>query len=256
MALFVAPCLRWLSRAEKRGGRTPMTESKRIAGRQAADLVQTGTIVGLGTGSTVFYTLERLGERIKEEGLELRGVPTSRDTEEKARGFGIPLVGFEAARSIALTIDGADEIDGRFRMIKGGGGALLREKVVASLSQRVVIIVHEAKVVEHLGTTFNLPVEVVPFARTPVSRSLDALGCKPLLRVDENGQPYLTDNGNEILDCAFDGGIADPEALSLALAGLPGVVESGLFLGLCDQVIIGKADGTVEVREKAEPAAR
>lgn len=232
-----------------------MTQSKRIAGRKAADQVQSGTIVGLGTGSTVFFTLERLGERIKEEGLELRGVPTSRDTEVKAREFGIPLCGFDAAPAIDLTIDGADEVDGAFRMIKGGGGALLREKVVASLSTRVIIIVHEAKVVEHLGAGFNLPVEVVPFARTPISRSLAVLGCKPLLRVDGNGQPYHTDNGNEILDCAFDGGIADPEALSLALAGLPGVVESGLFLGLCDTLIVGKDDGSVEVRERGAATA-
>jgi len=232
-----------------------MTESKRTAGRRAAELIQTGTTVGLGTGSTVYFTLERLAERIAEEGLEVRGVPTSRDTETKAREFGIPLCGLESAVELDLTIDGADEIDGEFRMIKGGGGALLREKVVASLSKRVAIVVHQAKVVEHLGAGFNLPVEVVPFARAPVARSLAALGCEPLLRVDDNGQPYRTDNGNEILDCAFAGGIADPEALALALAGLPGVVESGLFLGLCDTLIIGQDDGGVEVRERTASAA-
>lgn len=232
-----------------------MTESKRSAGRRAAELIQTGTTVGLGTGSTVFYTLERLGERIAEEGLEVRGVPTSRDTEIKARDFGIPLCGLDAVVELDLTIDGADEVDGAFRMIKGAGGALLREKVVASLSKRVAIVVHQAKVVEHLGSSYNLPVEVVPFARAPVARSLTALGCEPLLRVDDNGQPYHTDNGNEILDCAFAGGIADPEALALALAGLPGVVESGLFLGLCDTLIIGQDDGGVEVRERSASAA-
>lgn len=231
-----------------------MSDSKRLAGRQAADLVQSGQIVGLGTGSTVFFTLERLSERIKEDGLELSGVPTSRDTETKAREFGIPLVGFETASSIDLCIDGADEIDSDFRMIKGGGGALLREKVVASLSKRVVIIVHAAKVVESLGAAFPLPVELAPFARLPVRRSLVALGAEPMLRVDENGQPFLTDNGNEIFDCAFEGGIADPEALALALSGIPGVVESGLFLGLCDELVIGRPDGTVEIRRRADDA--
>jgi ribose 5-phosphate isomerase A len=226
-----------------------MTDSKRIAGRRAADQVQSGTLVGLGTGSTVFFTLERLGERIRDEGLEIRGLPTSKDTETKARGFGIPLTSLDTVEQLDLTIDGADEIDGAFRMIKGGGGALLREKVVASLSKRVIIIVHAAKVVENLGTTFALPIELVPFARAPIARSLKALGCNPLLRVDQNGQPYHTDNGNEILDCAFEGGIADPEALALALAGIPGIVESGLFLGLCDQVIIGHENGEVTTRE-------
>ncbi len=233
-----------------------MTDSKRIAGRRAADLVQSGMIVGLGTGSTVFFTLERLAERIRDDGLEILGVPTSTDTEVKSRDFQIPLCGFERAESIDLTIDGADEIDGAFRMIKGGGGALLREKVVASLSKRVVIIVHEAKVVPTLGVKFPLPVELARFARVPVRRSLQALGCEPMLRVDQNGQPFLTDNGNEILDCAFEGGIADPEALSLALAGLPGVVESGLFLGLCDELVIGYSDGRVETRTREVPSGR
>jgi ribose 5-phosphate isomerase A len=210
-------------------------------------------VVGLGTGSTVFYTLERLGERIAEEGLELRGVPTSLDTEARSREFGIPLLRLDelGEEGLDLCIDGADEINADFQMIKGGGGALLREKVVASLSKEVVIIVHEEKVVEDLGAAFPLPVEVVPFARTPVRRALVALGAEPLLRVNENGQPFLTDNGNEIIDCAFAGGIADPEALSLALAGLPGVVESGLFLELCDRLVVGRADGSAELRERA-----
>lgn len=233
-----------------------LTDSKSIAGRRAADLIQPGMTVGLGTGSTVFFTLERLSERIKEDGLEVRGIPTSADTETKSRAFGIPLCSLDSGASIDLTIDGADEVDAKFNMIKGGGGALLREKVVASLSKRVVIIVHEAKVVENLGALFPLPVELVPFARTPVRASLIALGCEPLLRVDSNGQPFLTDNGNEIFDCAFEGGIADPAAMALALSGIPGVVESGLFLGLCDHLIIGKADGSVEERTVEVPCGR
>lgn len=232
-----------------------MSNSKRVAGRKAAERVQSGQIVGLGTGSTVFYTLERLGERVRDDGLELRGIPTSTDTETKARGFGIPLMTLdELEGKIDLTIDGADEINGDFHMIKGGGGALLREKVVASLSREVTIIVHAEKVVADLGAAFPLPVELVPFARTPVRRALQALGAEPLLRVDEHGHPFLTDNGNEILDCAFEGGIADPDALALALSGIPGVVESGLFLDLCDHLVIGLADGGIEERSRAQPA--
>lgn len=233
-----------------------MTDSKRIAGRQAAELVQNGQIVGLGTGSTVFFTLERLAERIQDEGLEILCIPTSRDTETKAKALSIPLCGFETAVSIDITIDGADEVDAQFRMIKGGGGALLREKVVASLSKRVVIIIHEAKQVETLGKAFALPIELAPFARTPVKRSLRALGAEPMLRVDQNGQPFLTDNQNEIFDCAFEGGIADPEALALSLAGTPGIVESGLFLGLCDELVIGFADGHVESRMREVASGR
>ncbi|MDF1797804.1 MAG: ribose-5-phosphate isomerase RpiA [Planctomycetota bacterium] len=232
-----------------------MSNSKRAAGRKAAERVQSGQIVGLGTGSTVFYTLERLGERVRDDGLELRGIPTSTDTESKAREFGIPLMTLDELEGrIDLTIDGADEINADFHMIKGGGGALLREKVVASLSREVTIIVHAEKVVADLGAAFPLPVELVPFARTPVRRALQALGAEPLLRVDQHGNPFLTDNGNEILDCAFEGGIADPAALSLALAGIPGVVESGLFLDLCDHLVIGLADGGIEERSRAQPA--
>jgi ribose 5-phosphate isomerase A len=233
-----------------------MSESKRVAGRAAAERVKSGMVVGLGTGSTVFFTLERLGERIAEEGLSIRCIPTSVDTATKAGGFGIPIIGFEDTDRIDLTIDGADEIDGSFSMIKGGGGALLREKVVASLSKEVVIIVGPDKVVETLGARFPLPVEFVPFARTPVRRALLALFAEPMLRMDGGGDPFLTDNGNEIFDCAFEGGIADAEALALALAGVPGVVESGLFLGLADHLIVGHGDGRLEQSSRAVSGGR
>ena len=164
-----------------------MTNAKQAAGRRAAEFVTPGSTVGLGTGSTVLYTLQRLGERIGSEGLEIRGVPTSLDTERKARELGIPLVGLDEVSSIDLTIDGADEIDGDFDMIKGGGGALLREKVVASISEREVIVVGRAKVVERLGLGFLLPVEVVPFARPVVSRALAKLGAQPTLRLAGRG---------------------------------------------------------------------
>jgi len=227
-----------------------VSNPKEAAGRRAAELIESGTTVGLGTGSTVFFTLQRLAERIHEEGLEVRGVPTSLDTEGKAREMGIPLVGLEEVESIDLTIDGADEIDANFDMIKGGGGALLREKVVASISAREAIVVGRDKVVERLGRGFLLPVEVVPFARPMVSRALTALGAEPNLRLAEQEVAYLTDNGNEILDCRFAEGIADAAALERAIDEIPGVVESGLFIGLAHVMVVGEADGSAELIER------
>lgn len=226
-----------------------MTAQKRAAGRAAADLVDSGQIVGLGTGSTVFFVLERLAERIRDEGLEILGVPTSVDTETKARDFGMALTTLDEVERFHVTIDGADEIDGGFRMIKGGGGALLREKVVASLSDEVITVVGPDKVVERLGTTFDLPVEVVPFARAACSRRIAGLGGTPALRGGE-GAPYLTDNGNEILDVHFDAGIEDPADLERALDEIPGVVESGLFVGLSHVLVIGHDDGSADVRRR------
>lgn len=223
---------------------------KQIAGRRAADMVQSGTVVGLGTGSTVFFVLSRLAERIQEEGLEIKAVPTSIDTETKAIEMGIPLVSLDEVEVIDLCIDGADEIDGDFHMIKGGGGALLREKVVASISAREVIVVGPEKVVDRLGSTFRLPVEVVPFARPLIARKIQLLGAEPVLRKGDDGSSYLTDNGNEILDCHFPEGIADPSALELELDALPGIVESGLFIGLAHVLVVGFPDGTCQVSEK------
>lgn len=226
-----------------------MSAQKRAAGRAAADLVTSGQIVGLGTGSTVFFVLERLAERIRDEGLEVVGVPTSVDTETKARDFGIALTTLDEVERFHVTIDGADEIDGGYRMIKGGGGALLREKVVASLSDEVITVVGPDKVVERLGTTFDLPVEVVPFARAACSRRITSLGGTPAVRGGE-GSPYLTDNGNEILDVHFEEGIEDPAALERALDEIPGVVESGLFVGLSHVLVIGHDDGSADVRRR------
>jgi len=223
---------------------------KRVAGRRAADLIENGMTLGLGTGSTVFFVLERLAERIREEGLEVRGVPTSLDTEGKAREMGIPLVQLAEVESLDLTIDGADEIDGDFNMVKGGGGALLREKVIASISKREAIVAGPDKVVDRLGSTFLLPVEVVPFARSVVDRALQAQGCQPALRVDANGASYLTDNGNEILDCRFPDGIEDAARTEREILAIPGVVECGLFIGLAQVLVLGHPDGTAEVRER------
>ncbi len=226
-----------------------MSASKRAAGRRAADVVETGQDVGLGTGSTVFFALERLGERIRDEGLVIRGVPTSVDTETKAREFGIPLATLDEVERFDVTIDGADEIDGDYAMIKGGGGALLREKVVAAATEHMVVVVGPEKVVGTLGTTFDLPVEVVPFARAAVERGIRALGGAPKLR-EAGAAAYLTDNGNQILDVHFESGISDAAQLELALDAIPGVVESGLFINLARTLVIGHDDGSADLRKK------
>jgi len=227
----------------------PTPDPKAQAGRRAAEFVEDGMTLGLGTGSTVHFALLRLAERIRSEGLRVCGVPTSLDTQRKAEDWGIPLLELGQVESLDLALDGADEIDPQFRMIKGGGGALLREKVVASLARRVVIVVGANKVVPRLGTTFALPVEVVPFALTSVARGIAALGCATEER-RRDGAAYRTDNGNAVLDCAFARGIEDPDALERRLRTIPGVVESGLFIGLAHVLVVGKDDGTVEVHER------
>jgi ribose 5-phosphate isomerase A len=227
-----------------------VSRSKEAAGRAAAEFVRDGMVVGLGTGSTVHFTIERLAERIKAERLSVRGVPTSLDTERKARALAIPLVTLDEVAAIDVTIDGADEIDARFDMIKGGGGALLREKVVASLSRHEVIVVDRSKVVERLGVRFALPVEVVPFARAAVARRIAALGAAWTVRMRDGREVALTDNGNEILDCRFPGGIADAGLLERRLDEIPGVVESGLFVGLAHALVVGDENGRVEIRER------
>lgn len=228
-----------------------MSDPKQLAGQAAANLVSDGMRLGLGTGSTVHFVLLRLAERIRQEGLRVQGVPTSLDTQRKAQEWGIPLVDLSQVRSLDLVIDGADEIDPQFQMIKGGGGALLREKVVASLGRRMVIVVSDNKCVPRLGTSFALPVEVVPFALPYVQRCIAALGCEPQERRTATSS-YRTDNGNAILDCRFPQGIADPQALDRALDAIPGVVETGLFLGLAHTLIVGQSNGSVEQRERPQ----
>ena len=172
------------------------------------------------------------------------------DTTTKATELGIPVVGLGEVEKIHLTIDGADEIDGEYQMIKGGGGALLREKVIASISEKEVIVVGPDKVVEKLGTTFLLPVEVTPFALPTVSRALEAFGCETVLRLSDPGVAMTTDNGNQILDCRFPNGIDDARELERAIAAIPGAVESGLFIDLAHAVVIGHEDGSAELRER------
>jgi len=226
-----------------------LRDPKEVSGRRAADYVETGMRVGLGTGSTVHFALLRLAERIRGEGLQLRCVPTSRDTEEKARALGLPIVDLAEVDGLDVTIDGADEVDAQFDMIKGGGGALLREKVVASITREEVIVVGANKVVARLGERFPLPVEVVAFARSSVARALSALGCDPVLRLVAS-RPFVTDNGNWILDCRFPRGIEDPAGMEKIIDEIPGVVESGLFIGLARVLVVGREDGTCEVSRR------
>ncbi len=224
-------------------------DPKAVAGRAAADLIPDGAIVGLGTGSTVHFTLLRLAERMRADGLRILGVPTSLETERKARELAIPLTTLDDVDAIDMTVDGADEIDPHFDMIKGGGGALLREKVVASITRRQVVVIGPNKLVDKLGTTFALPVEVVPFARGTVQRALKLLGADPVHRM-RDGAVVRTDNGNEVLDARFENGIDDAASLERAIHAIPGAVECGLFLGLADVLVIGHPDGRVEVRQK------
>ena len=218
---------------------------KRAAGIAAATLVEDGIVVGLGTGSTVHHTIVELGRRVKE-GLHIRGIPTSDASAALATDVGIPLTDLDRDPVVDLTIDGADEFDGQLRLIKGGGGALTREKIVARASKRMVVVADVSKQVDRLGSTFALPVEVIELGRTPIQRLLEGLGAEVSLRMAADGA-YRTDNGHPILDARFEH-IEDPEGLERTLCLYPGVVECGLFLGLCDTVFLAGADGVREVR--------
>lgn len=214
---------------------------KREAGEAAADLVTDGMVVGLGTGSTVRYTIEALGRRAAA-GLRIQGIPTSRASEELARRVGIPLATLDEHPSVDLTIDGADEFDPHLRLIKGGGGALTREKTVARASRRMVVVADASKQVAHLGSTFALPIEVLGFAKAPAKAYLESLGATVKLRSDASGTAFLTDNGNPILDARWPR-IDDPEALEIKLETFPGVLCCGLFLGLCHAVYVADSAG-------------
>ncbi len=213
---------------------------KREAGEAAAELVVDDMVVGLGTGSTVRHTIERLGERVAG-GLRISGVPTSSATESLALEVGIPLTSLGKQSSLDLTIDGADEVDPELNLIKGLGGALVREKIVASASRRLVIVVDESKLVERLGTKSPLPVEVMTFGSGATRARLAGLGCEPAWRM-AGDEPFVSDNGNHILDCRFDG-IDDPAALEARVNNQPGVVENGLFVGMADSVYVGSRQG-------------
>ncbi|HVX98022.1 MAG TPA: ribose-5-phosphate isomerase RpiA [Polyangia bacterium] len=206
------------------------------AARQSLTYVQPGMTIGLGSGTTAAEMVRLLGERVRA-GLSVRGVASSTGTETLAREAGIPLVAIGEIDTLDVTIDGADEVDPKGRMIKGRGGALLREKILASCSRKLVIIVDPRKQVATLGAA-PVPVEVTPFGVAFVSRALVAMGGKPELRAAAGGGPYVTDGGNHILDCAF-GPIPDPDALGARLDGVVGVVEHGLFVGFSPAIVVG-----------------
>ena len=216
----------------------------------ALEYVRDGMRVGLGSGRAASAFVRALGARVRE-GLAVRGVPTSENTGRLARDLGVPLSGLDEGL-IDLTVDGADEVDPRLDLIKGYGGALVRERIVAAASRRVVILVGREKLVPVLGTRGRLPVEVVPFAAPLTIRELADLGCHPVLRIEE-GRPFVTDNGNWTVDCGVRA-IEAPAAFARDLRALPGVVDTGLFLGVPDLVLV--ADGAV-IREmrRGDPAA-
>lgn len=226
-----------------------MDDAKRVAAEAACKHIRDGTDIGLGTGSTADFAVKRIGEMVKQ-GLRVRGVPTSLRTKELAQKVGIKVVEPWEVESIDVTIDGADEVDPNLDLIKGLGGALLREKIVASLTQRQIIVVDPSKMVKKLGTRSPLPVEVIPYGATVVERRLRRDGHQPKLRA-KDGEPVLTDNGNHILDLAFAHGIDDPRRLETYLNTIPGVVDNGLFLGMTWRVVVGEADG--KVREITRP---
>ncbi len=227
------------------GGLNVLTQSeKELAAQRAVELVRDGMTLGLGSGSTANIAIRLLGEKVREKGWRVRGVPTSFLTAALAAEVGVPLVELNDVTHVDLTIDGADEIAPGLALIKGGGGALLREKIVASASEMLVIIADSTKLVPVLGS-FPLPVETIPFARTVVEQRLLALGLNPKLRQAKTGGIFLTDQGNEIFDC-HAGVIREPEALARELSVIPGIVEHGLFLGMAQRALIGVSD---EVRE-------
>ena len=232
---------------------SPIDKAKFVAAKRAAEYVEPGMRVGLGTGSTAAWLVRCLGERVRDEGLRFQGVPTSSRTAELAAQVGIEVVTLDEARWLDVTIDGADEFDENFHLIKGGGGALLMEKIVATASDQMVVIADISKEVETLGA-FPLPVEVIPFGwqtskalMEELLISLDCLGHESKLRMNGDA-PYVTDEGNHILDLHLNH-IGNPRQVAMALNQVPGVVENGLFIDICDAVVLGFGDGRVEVRD-------
>ncbi|SFO85832.1 ribose-5-phosphate isomerase RpiA [Tranquillimonas alkanivorans] len=235
------------------GQLSPIDTAKFVAAKRACDYVEDGMRVGLGTGSTAAWLVRCLGEMVREDGLRIVGVPTSTRTAELARQVGIKVTTLDEAKWLDVTIDGADEFDRELNLIKGGGGALLQEKIVATASDQMIVIADKTKQVETLGA-FPLPIEVVPFGWQTTKAlleetisSMDVLGEKTSLRMDGE-KPYVTDEGNYIVDLHLNR-IGNARQLALVVNQIPGVVENGLFIDICDIAIIGHGDGRVEVRD-------
>lgn len=223
-------------------------EAKRAAGDHAAEQVEDGQIVGLGSGTTAARAVEALGRRV-DEGLDIVGVPTSQETARLAEEVGIELVTLEDHPEVDVTLDGADEVTPDLQLIKGLGGALVRERIVAASSDELVILVDPRKLVDELGERAPVPVEVVDFGRTATERRLASLGGEPTLRT-EDGEVFVSDNGNPIVDLAFPDGIESPRKLDRALDVCVGVVDHGIFLDMADRVVVGREDGSVETRRR------
>jgi ribose 5-phosphate isomerase A len=218
----------------------------------AAGLVAAGQRVGLGSGRAALAFVRALGRRVRDEHLTIIGVPTSVETQRVAAEAGIPLGTLDEIVSLDITIDGADEVDPALNLIKGGGGYLTREKVVASISRRFVIVVGEEKLVPKLGWTFPVFLEVVEFARAVITRRVETLGATVTRRLNADGTPYRTDNGNSYLRCQFPpGGLADARALDHTLHAMPGVIETALFIDMAHEVLVAHADGRVERKVRA-----
>jgi ribose 5-phosphate isomerase A len=219
-------------------------QEKEAAARASLRYVKDGQVVGLGTGSTAAFFIRLLAEQVRE-GLRIRGIPTSERSRELASSLGMPLTTLDDCQEIAVTVDGADEVDPQLRLIKGGGGALLREKIVASATRQLVIVADASKRVPILGK-FPLPVEVIKFAEALVAKKIAALGAEVRLRRIGDGSAFVTDEGNHILDCHF-GQIRDADALARQLSDMPGIVEHGLFIGMASTVILAGGSGIVEL---------
>jgi len=226
-------------------GQMANDSEKEAAARASLRYVKDGQVVGLGTGSTATYFIKLLGERVKS-GLRIRGIPTSVRSRELAMSLSIPLTTLDECQEIDVTVDGADEVDPELRLIKGGGGALLREKIVASATRQMVVVADVSKQVQRLGK-FPLPVEVIKFAQALVAKRIAAMGAEVRLRTEVDGKPYVTDENNHILDCRF-GEIRDADGLARKLSEMPGVVEHGLFIGMASVALFARGSEIVELR--------
>jgi ribose 5-phosphate isomerase A len=218
---------------------------KEAAARASLRFLKDGQVVGLGTGSTATHFIKLLGNEV-EKGLRIRGIPTSDRSRELALSLGIPLITLDDCQEIDVTVDGADEVDPQLRLIKGGGGALLREKIVASATRQMIVVADRSKQVPRLGK-FPLPVEVIRFAQALVSKRIRALGAEVQLRRNPDGSPFITDENNHILDCRF-GEMRDPDGLARELSWMPGVVEHGLFIGMANLALFARGGEIIELK--------